>query len=143
MINRVILEGRLTRDPELRYSPSGVAITTFTLAVDRAFKNGNGEREADFIRIVAWRQLAEICANNLKKGRLISVEGRWQTGSYENNEGQRIYTNDCVIESMNFLDRSDSNQTDRPSSDERRNSNQDPFNDDGKPIDISDDDLPF
>lgn len=143
MINRVILEGRLTRDPELRYSPSGVAITTFTLAVDRAYKNGNGEREADFIRIVAWRQLAEICANNLKKGRLISVEGRWQTGSYENNEGQRVYTNDCVIDSMNFLDRGDSNQTDRHSSDDRRNSNQDPFNDDGKPIDISDDDLPF
>lgn len=143
MINRVILEGRLTRDPELRYSPSGVAITTFTLAVDRAYKNGNGEREADFIRIVAWRQLAEICANNLKKGRLISVEGRWQTGSYENNEGQRVYTNDCVIDSMHFLGRNDGDQPDTSSTDRRQNNNQDPFSEDGKPIDISDDDLPF
>lgn len=142
MINRVILEGRLTRDPELRYNPSGVAITTFTLAVDRTFKNGNGEREADFIRVIAWRQLAEICANNLKKGRLISVEGRWQTGSYENNGGQRVYTNDCVIDSMHFLDRSDSNQSDNQSSGFKRNES-DPFSDDGKPIDISDADLPF
>lgn len=143
MINRVILEGRLTRDPELRYNPSGIAITTFTLAVDRAFKNSNGEREADFIRIVAWRQLAEICANNLKKGRLISVEGRWQTGSYENNEGQRVYTNDCVIDSMHFLGRNDGDQPDTSSTDRRPNNNQDPFSEDGKPIDISDDDLPF
>jgi single-strand DNA-binding protein len=80
MLNRVVLIGRLTRDPELRYTPAGVAVTQFTLAVDRPFSSNNngGEREADFIPIVTWRQLAETCANYLRKGRLTAVEGRIQ-----------------------------------------------------------------
>ncbi len=78
MLNRVILIGRLTRDPELRYTPAGVAVTQFTLAVDRPFTSQGGEREADFIPVVTWRQLAETCANYLRKGRLTAVEGRIQ-----------------------------------------------------------------
>lgn len=91
MLNRVILIGRLTRDPELRYTPSGVAVTQFTIAVDRPFTSQGGEREADFIPVVTWRQLAETCANYLRKGRLTAVEGRIQVRNYENNEGKRVY----------------------------------------------------
>lgn len=87
MLNRVVLIGRLTRDPDMRYTPAGVAVTQFTLAVDRPFSGREGqEREADFIPIVTWRQLAETCANYLKKGRLTAVEGRIQVRHYDNNE---------------------------------------------------------
>lgn len=91
MINRVILVGRLTKDPELRYTPSGVAVATFTLAVNRPFTNQQGEREADFIQCVVWRRQAENVANFLKKGSLAGVDGRLQTRSYENQEGRRVY----------------------------------------------------
>lgn len=104
-MNKVCLIGRLTRDPELRFtSANDVPVTNFTLAVDRPFKNQNGEREADFIRIVVWRKLAEICANNLGKGRLVAVFGRIQTGSYETAEGQKRYTTDIVADEVQFLD---------------------------------------
>lgn len=103
MLNRTILIGRLTRDPELKYTPSGVAVTVFTLAVDRPFTN-NGEREADFIPIVVWRQLAETCATYLRKGRLTAVEGRIQTRNYENNEGRRIYVTEVVADNVRFLE---------------------------------------
>src|SRR5680860_743000 len=82
MLNRVVLIGRLTRDPELRYSPNGVAVTNFTLAIDRKFKNAQGEKEADFIPCVAFKQLAELCANYLSKGKLASVDGRIQVRTY-------------------------------------------------------------
>lgn len=143
MLNRVILIGRLTRDPELRYTPAGVAVTQFNLAVDRPFANVNGERETDFIGIVTWRQLAETCANYLKKGRLIAIEGRIQVRHYENNEGNRVYVTEVVADNVRFLEsnRDKSNQqTSQEATTPRRN---DPFYDDGKPIDISDDDLPF
>ncbi|KEK11021.1 hypothetical protein EP18_13675, partial [Lysinibacillus sphaericus] len=83
MINRVVLVGRLTKDPELRYTPNGIAATRFTVAVNRSFSNQQGEREADFINCVAWRKQAENLANFMRKGSLIGVEGRIQTGSYE------------------------------------------------------------
>lgn len=104
MLNRAILIGRLTRDPELRYTGNGVAVATFTLAVDRPFTNQQGEREADFIRIVVWRKLAEVCANNLGKGRLVAVEGRIQSRSYENQEGQRRQVVEVVGDNVRFLD---------------------------------------
>ncbi|MDN4069974.1 single-stranded DNA-binding protein [Paenibacillus vini] len=138
MLNRVILIGRLTRDPELRYTPSGVATTGFTLAVDRPFTSQGGEREADFIQVVTWRQLAETCANYLKKGRLTAVEGRIQVRNYENNEGKRVYVTEVIADNVRFLEssnRESSNRSERPDND--------PFQDDGKPIDISNDDLPF
>ncbi|MGU3568892.1 single-stranded DNA-binding protein, partial [Paenibacillus sp. A51L] len=105
-MNRSILIGRLTKDPEMRYTPAGVAVTQFTLAVDRPFiSSGEGrEREADFIPIVTWRQLAETCANYLKKGRLTAVEGRIQVRHYENNEGKRVYVTEVIADNVRFLD---------------------------------------
>ncbi|MBD2848005.1 single-stranded DNA-binding protein [Paenibacillus sp. IB182496] len=184
MLNRTILIGRLTRDPEMRYTPSGVAVTQFTLAVDRPFTSGSGEREADFIPIVTWRQLAETCANYLRKGRLTAVEGRIQVRNYENNEGRRVYVTEVIADNVRFLESNrDSRGEDSGggqsggsgggyggqggqggygnsggsggsgggsyeggggrSGNTSRNNNNDPFSDDGRPIDISEDDLPF
>ncbi|MDQ1911166.1 single-stranded DNA-binding protein [Paenibacillus sp. GD4] len=162
MLNRVILIGRLTRDPELRYTPAGVAVTQFTLAVDRPFSGQGGQREADFIPVVTWRQLAETCANYLRKGRLAAVEGRIQVRNYDNNEGRRVYVTEVIADNVRFLEsansgnREDGGFTPPPSSGGGQGGggnrggysggardNQDPFQDDGRPIDISDDDLPF
>lgn len=145
MLNRSILIGRLTRDPELRYTPNGVAVTQFTLAVDRPFQT-NSQREADFIPIVTWRQLAETCANYLKKGRLTAVEGRIQISNYDNNEGRKVYVTEVVADNVRFLESNHDGgqqlerQADRP---EEHKPRENPFSDEGKPIDISDDDLPF
>ncbi|WP_169084063.1 single-stranded DNA-binding protein [Paenibacillus sp. PL91] len=176
MLNRVILIGRLTRDPELRYTPAGVAVTQFTLAVDRPFTSGGqSEREADFIPVVTWRQLAETCANYLRKGRLTAVEGRIQVRNYENNEGKRVYVTEVIADNVRFLESNreggggsreeggssysggassgggsfgggnNASQSggNRPSGNNSRNDSRDPFQDDGRPIDISEDDLPF
>lgn len=104
LINRVVLVGRLTKDPELRYTPSGVPVTRFTIAVNRTFTNQQGEREADFISCVAWRKQAENLANFMRKGSLIGVDGRIQTGSYEGPDGKRVYTTEVVAESVQFLE---------------------------------------
>ncbi len=104
MINRTVLVGRLTKDPELRYTPNGIASCRFTVAVNRTFANEHGERDADFISCVAWRKQAENLANYQRKGALIGVEGRIQTGSYEGQNGQRVYTTDVVADSIQFLE---------------------------------------
>lgn len=104
MINNVVLVGRMTRDAELRYTPSNQAVATFTLAVNRNFKNQNGEREADFINCVIWRQQAENLANWAKKGTLIAVTGRIQTRNYENQQGQRVYVTEIVADSFQILE---------------------------------------
>jgi len=174
LLNRVILIGRLTRDPELRYTPTGVAVTQFTLAVDRPFSNNQNEREADFIPVVTWRQLAETCANYLRKGRLAAVEGRIQVRNYDNNEGKKVYVTEVIADNVRFLESANrgegggqreefqggggggsqggggnryggGNSYGNNGGGNRGggNNNADPFSDDGKPIDISDDDLPF
>lgn len=150
MLNRVILVGRLTKDPELRYTPSGVAVATFTLAVNRPFSNQQGEREADFINCVVWRKPAENVANYLKKGSLAGVDGRLQSRSYDNNEGRRVFVTEVVAESVRFLEpkgnqsRNENKQgQQQPSNQSYGGFNDDPFANDGQPIDISDDDLPF
>ncbi len=102
MLNKVILIGRLTRDPELRYTASGIPVGRFTLAVDRSFTNQQGERETDFIDIVVWRKLAEVCANNLGKGRLVAVEGRLQIRSYETQDGQKRRVAEVVADNVRF-----------------------------------------
>ncbi|GEK31239.1 single-stranded DNA-binding protein 1 [Kurthia zopfii] len=104
MINRVVLVGRLTKDPELRYTPSGVAVARFTLAVNRTFSNQQGEKQADFINIVVWRKQAENTANFLRKGSLAGVEGRIQTGSYDGQDGKKVYTTEVVADSVQFLE---------------------------------------
>lgn len=158
MINRVVLVGRLTKDPELRYTPSGVAVVRFTLAVNRSFSNQQGEKEADFINCTVWRKPAENVANYLKKGSLAGVEGRIQTGSYEGTDGKRVYTTEVVADSVQFLEprnRSEERQQNGPptqygngnSSQQNQNNytrvDQDPFSSSGGPIEVSDDDLPF
>lgn len=105
MLNRVILIGRLTRDPEMRYTTEGVAVTTFDLAVDRSFLNREGERSTDFIRIVTWRKLAEVCANNLGKGRLVAVDGQLRTRSYEGRDGVKRRAVEVFADAVHFLDR--------------------------------------
>lgn len=104
MINRTVLVGRLTKDPELRYTPAGDAVATFTLAVNRNFTNAQGDREADFIRVTVWRAQAENTANFLNKGNLCGVEGRIQTGSYEDQDGKMVYTTEVVADSVQFLE---------------------------------------
>lgn len=110
MLNRIILIGRLTKDGDLKYTPSGVAVYNMTLAVDRPFAGQDGKREADFIPIVVWRQLAETCANYLRKGRLVAVEGRMQVRNYDNNEGKRVYVTEVHADNVRFLERGEGGQ---------------------------------
>lgn len=104
MLNKVILIGRLTRDPELRYTQNGTPVASFTLAVDRAFSSKQGERETDFINIVVWQKLAEHCANQLGKGRLVAVDGRLQIRSYDDSQGIRRKAAEVVANDVRFLD---------------------------------------
>ncbi|ERI08559.1 single-strand binding family protein [Aneurinibacillus aneurinilyticus ATCC 12856] len=141
MLNRVILIGRLTKDPELRYTQSGTAVATFTLAVDRRVTNQQGERETDFISVVVWSKQAELCAQYLNKGRQTAVEGRLQVRNYENNEGRRVYVTEVVAENVQFLGSGQgAGAMERREASSR---NENPFAEDQRPIDISDDDLPF
>lgn len=114
MINRVVLVGRLTRDVELRYTTSGAAVGSFTLAVNRQFTNASGEREADFINCVIWRKSAENFSNFTSKGSLVAVEGRLQTRNYENQQGQRVYVTEVVVDNFSLLES-------RAESEQRRN----------------------
>jgi len=193
MINRVVLVGRLTRDPELRYTSSGAAVASFTVAVNRTFTNAQGEREADFINCVIWRKAAENFSNFTNKGSLVGVDGRLQSRSYENQQGQRVYVTEVVVDNFSLLEsraesekrssgssnsnnnfggnngsNNNSNPNQAPYNNQQSQSNQspfgnnnnnnnnqsnnnsnnsnnmsDPFADNSKPIDISDDDLPF
>ncbi|MHB8171671.1 MAG: single-stranded DNA-binding protein [Thermincolia bacterium] len=103
MLNRIILIGRLTKDPELRYTTTGKAVASFTLAVDRPFKNQQGEREADFIPVVVWGPQAESCANYLSKGKLAAVDGRIQVRSFDGQDGQKRWVTEVVAENVRFL----------------------------------------
>lgn len=138
MINNAVLIGRLTRDVELRYTPSNIAVATFNLAVNRNFKNQDGEREADFINCVMWQKSAENLANWTRKGMLIGVAGRIQTRSYENQQGQRVYVTEVVAETFQVLEKRD-NSANHSSMD----SQMPPNFGNSQPMDISDDDLPF
>lgn len=111
MLNRVVLIGRLTKDPELRYTPGGVAVTSFTLAVDRTYKNAQGERETDFIPCVVYRQLAELCANYLSKGKLAAIDGRIQVRSFEGQDGQRRWVTEVIGDNVRFLSPKESGNT--------------------------------
>ncbi|MFJ7700020.1 single-stranded DNA-binding protein [Lysinibacillus fusiformis] len=169
MINRVVLVGRLTKDPELRYTPNGIASCRFTVAVNRTFQNQQGEREADFINCQAWRKHAENLANFMKKGSLIGLEGKIQTGSYEGQDGKKIYTTDVVADSIQFLEPRNSTGGSQGASNYESSTNtsgqyqgssqgqyggnnnqpsytrvdEDPFANSKGPIGVSEDDLPF
>lgn len=149
MINNVVLVGRLTRDVDMRYTQSGVAVGSFSIAVERNFKNANGERETDFINCVIWRKAAENFAHFTRKGSLVGVEGNIQTRNYENNQGQRVYVTEILVENFSLLE-SKSTTESRPASDSGAN---DPFQNssqgnlnasaNGGSINVTDDDLPF
>ena len=142
MLNSVCLVGRMTKDAELRYTPNNQAVATFSLAVNRNFKSKNGEREADFINCVIWRQQAENLANWAKKGALIGITGRIQTRSYENQQGQRAYVTEVVAENFQLLEsRKDREAGQSQGYSQPDFSRQEPMN--TNPMDISDDDLPF
>ncbi|CEF51384.1 single-stranded DNA-binding protein [Lactococcus garvieae] len=138
MINNVVLVGRIVREPELRYTPQNTAVATFTLAVNRRFKNAQGEREADFINCVIWRQPAENLANWAKKGALVGITGSIQVRNYENKEGQRVYVTEVLADNFQMLE-SNSNKTEKGKT--KSNQDKDPFA--GAPMEVSDDDLPF
>lgn len=104
MINNVTLVGRLTKNPELRYTGSGIAVISFTIATDRPYTNAQGERETDFINCVAWRGLAETINNLAVKGSLVGVTGRIQTRNYENNEGRRVYITEISVDNFQILE---------------------------------------
>ncbi|MDX8045430.1 single-stranded DNA-binding protein [Gracilibacillus sp. S3-1-1] len=171
MLNRVVLVGRLTRDPDLRYTPNGVAVANFTIASNRPFTNQQGQREADFINCVVWRRQAENLANYMNKGSLIGVDGRIQTRSFDDQEGKRVFITEVLAESIQFLEskggapggqpnnmqgpsgynqnqnqpsQANQNQFNQNNSNNQGNAEpSNPFQDSGEPIDISDDDLPF
>lgn len=159
MLNRAILTGRLTRDPELRYTTSGTAVVQATIAVDRQFKNQQGEREADFINLVIWRKAAENFANFTHKGSLVGIDGRIQTRTYENKQGQRVYVTEINVDSFSLLEpRQDNNNyssqapnNNATSNSSRQNQNaqsnygnqNNDFDNGGQSIDLADDELPF
>ena len=162
MINRVVLTGRLTRDPELKSTSSGISVAVFTLAVNRQYTDASGNRGADFISCVIWRKAAENFCNFTSKGSLVGIDGRIQTRSYANKDGQKVYVTEVVVDSFALLeskkDRENnntgnySNQGTSYNNQSIGNNNtagfgntkpQDPFNGAGDTVDITDDDLPF
>lgn len=157
MLNKVVLIGRLTRDPDMRFTQSQKAVCSFNLAVNRNFTTQSGEREADFINVVCWGRTAENVSKFLSKGSLVAVDGRIQTRNYDNAQGQRVYVTEVVAESVTFLESKNSGsasprdygfsepkqEMNTTSKETSFDSNKDPFADFGNSIDISDDDLPF
>ena len=154
MLNQVVIVGRLTKDPELRYTGSNIAVATFSLAVNRNFQNQNGEREADFINIVVWRKQAENVKNYLIQGSQVAIDGRIQTRSYDDQDGKKRYVTEVVADNVEFLGSKSSNKgsndvMDNPFQVENEvdlkttDVKDDPFKDFGDEIKISDDDLPF
>lgn len=134
-MNNVSLVGRLTKDVELKHTTSQTAVATGTLAVNRQFKSANGEKETDFINIVAWRKTAEILSDYTSKGSQIGITGRIQTRNYEDKDGKRVYVTEVVAESINLLDSKSNNQ-------QPQQKQETPFSN-NNPMDISDSDLPF
>ena len=144
MMNRVVLVGRLTKDPELRYTPNGVAVCTFTLAVNRPFTNQQGERDVDFINCVTWRKTAENLANYQRKGNLIGIDGRIQTRSYEGDDGKRRYITEVIAESVQFLEPKKDEKTNQQSQQKSQMAvGPDSFFNENETVDIDDSNLPF
>ena len=164
MINNVVLTGRLTKDIDLKYTQSGTAVGSFSVAVERKFKNAQGERETDFINCVIWRKSAENFAKFAGKGSLVGLEGSIQTRNYENNQGQRVYVTEVVVDNFSLLeskkDREQNNagyqknannggfnggqqQSNTFTSDPFQNGTQGRFNVSNDALEISENDIPF
>ena len=161
-MNKVVLIGRLTRDPELRYTGNNIPSATFSIAVNRNFTNQAGERDADFINIVVWRKQAENCKNYLTKGSQVAIEGRIQSRSYDGQDGKKVYVTEVVADNVEFLGSKNSSGNynnmngsadysagpspyDFGDAPEPKGTDVDsnPFADFGASIEISDDELPF
>ena len=148
MINNLTLIGRLTKDVVFKFSPANQAVAQFTLAVNRTFKNANGERESDFINCVIWRKSAENFANFVKKGALIGITGRIQTRNYENQQGQRVYITEIIAENFQMLESRNQQQGQQQGQATQQQAKQqqakqpDPFAG-GTPMSLDDDSLPF
>ncbi len=142
-MNKVELIGRITADPELRYTQSNKAYTRFTIAVNRGFKNEDGESEADFISVVAWEKRAETICKYVKKGNRLGLVGRIQTGSYEKEDGTRGYLTDVIVGELEFLENKPKEEKPAPEYQESSSSDEDPFAEFGDSIQIEDNDLPF
>lgn len=148
MINQVALTGRLTRDVELRYTQSGTAVATFTLAVDRQFTNAKGERESDFISCVIWRKSAENFSKFVHKGSLVGIEGRLQSRTYDDKDGKRVFVTETVVDNFALLEPKSANSTQThstPQNTPAQHAQQpaDQFHQNSVAADITDDDLPF
>ncbi|QIK50593.1 single-stranded DNA-binding protein [Jeotgalibaca porci] len=152
MINNVTLTGRLTKDVDLRYTGTGTAVASFSMAVDRQFKNANGEKETDFINVVAWRKTAETLAEHTRKGSLIGIVGRIQTRNYEGNDGKRVYVTEVVADSFTFLESKKQQESNgsgnnqgsyQGNSNNRTQAQNDPFLSSGKEINVDEFEMPF
>ena len=150
-MNKVVLIGRLTRDPELRYTTTNIPSATFSLAVNRPFQSQNGTREADFINIVMWRKTAETAKKYLTKGSLIAIEGRIQTRNYDGTDGKKVYVTEVVADTFEFLEskgqRANMGTGYIPDIEYREapttNVSDEPYIDFGDTIELSDDDIAF
>lgn len=158
MINSTTLVGRLTKDPELKYTKTGIAVCRFTVAVNRSFTGSDGERKADFISCIAWRKTAENLANFQRKGNLIGIVGRIETSNFEGQDGKRVFMTDVVADNLQFLEPKNNQDSETSQASHTKSSNQNqsntPANDygsnsnsyDSQPAgnyEVSDDDLPF
>ena len=162
MINRAVLTGRLTKNPELRTTQSGLSVVSFNLAVDRPFKDNNGNHGADFISCVIWRKAAENFCNFTSKGSLVGIDGRLQTRNYQDNDGKTVYVTEVLVESFTLLESkkdrlsnsnggngnnnaygNNNNGTNYTNNSSTQSQAPDPFAGSGDTIDITDDDLPF
>ena len=145
-MNKVVLIGRLTRDPEIRYTSNNIAATNFTLAVNRNYQNQNGVREADFINIVMWRKQAETAKKYLSKGSLIAIEGRIQTRNYDGADGKKVYVTEVLADSFEFLEskgQKTNSDIDFNNDVSTNNIGDEPYIDIGDTIELSDDDIAF
>lgn len=142
MLNNVNLCGRLTRDIDLRYTQAGKAVGSFSLAVNRNFKNDKGDYEADFINCTIWGKSAENLANFVSKGSLVNISGRLNTRNYDNKQGQKVYVTEVIVEHFDLLDSKSESKKASNTGDKNRQS-KDPFANSGQPIDIDDSMLPF
>lgn len=144
-MNKVCITGKITKNIEIRYTQNNVAVTQFTLAVTRKFKNANGDYESDFINCVAYKSTAELLSKYVKKGDLLGIEGRIQTRNYENEEGKRVYITEIVVDSIDFLQskKEEKSPVNEVKSPVKSGLSDDVFSDFGSSIEITDDDIAF
>ena len=144
-MNKVCLTGRITKNIELKYNQNNVAITSFTLAVTRKFKNQNGEYESDFINCIAYKSTAELLSKYVKKGDLLGIEGRIQTRNYEDKDGKRVYVTEVIVDSIDFLQsrKDESKQETTKTENTKQKLSDDVFSEFGSSIEITDNDIAF